>query len=56
VLLMLAAYAGCEAAGVPIAATLTGLGLAMSAAIAALMIRSRRAFRSPAPSDAARSH
>ncbi len=55
VLLMLAAYAGCEAAGVPIAATLTGLGLAMSAAIAALMIRSLRAFRSPTPSDAARS-
>jgi MFS transporter, LPLT family, lysophospholipid transporter len=37
VLVMLAAYAGCEAAGVPISLTLSGLGLAVAAAIAALI-------------------
>ena len=37
VLAMLAAYAGCEAAGVPIGATLSGLGVLVAAAIAALI-------------------
>jgi hypothetical protein len=37
VLVMLAAYAGCEAAGVPIATTLSGLGLLVAAAIGALI-------------------
>ncbi len=41
VLLMLAAYAGCEAAGLPIAWTLSGLGLGVAAAIAALIARAR---------------
>ncbi len=42
VLLMLAAYAGCEAAGLPIAWTLSGLGLGVAAAIAALIAQARR--------------
>jgi LPLT family lysophospholipid transporter-like MFS transporter len=37
VLGMLAAYAGCEAAGVPIGATLSGLGVLVAAAIALLI-------------------
>ncbi|NCT85577.1 MAG: lysophospholipid transporter LplT [Comamonadaceae bacterium] len=37
VLAMLAAYAGCEAAGLPIVATLSGLGLLVAAAIGALI-------------------
>ncbi len=41
VLIMLAAYAGCEAAGLPIAWTLSGLGLGVAAAIAALIARAR---------------
>lgn len=52
VLAMLAAYAGCEAAGLPIAWSLAGLGLFMAALIAALIARS--GARSAAPSDAAR--
>ena len=46
VLAMLAAYATCEAVGVPIGWTLSGLGLCMAAAIAALIGRaSRKALR-----------
>ncbi|WP_235531893.1 lysophospholipid transporter LplT [Pelomonas sp. Root1237] len=37
VLAMLATYAGCEAAGVPIAVTLSGLGVLVAGAIAALI-------------------
>jgi len=40
VLAMLAVYAGCEAAGLPITLTLTGLGLMVAAALAALIGRS----------------
>ncbi|MDR7333925.1 lysophospholipid transporter LplT [Roseateles asaccharophilus] len=46
VLVMLAAYAGCEAAGVPIAATLSGLGLLVAGAIAALILCDALAQRS----------
>jgi MFS family permease len=53
VLAMMAAYAGCEAAGVPITWTLTGLGLGMAAAILALIGSARRRFRRPEPSPAA---
>lgn len=42
VLLMLAAYAGCEAAGVPIGVTLSGLGVLVAAAILVLIIVDRR--------------
>lgn len=42
VLAMLAAYAGCEAAGVPIEATLTGLGLLVAVALLALIAIDRR--------------
>ena len=45
VLLMLAAYAGCEAAGVPIAWTLSGLGVGVAAAIAALIAGAQRGMR-----------
>jgi MFS transporter, LPLT family, lysophospholipid transporter len=46
VLAMLAAYAGCEAAGVPIATTLSGLGLLVAAAIGALIAYDARRRRS----------
>ncbi len=50
VLVMLAAYAGCEAAGVPIAATLSGLGLLVGGAIAVLIrLDARRRQRSLLP-------
>jgi len=55
VLLMLAAYAGCEAAALPIEATLSGLGMGMAATIAALIARARPGIKSPGPSGAARS-
>lgn len=42
VLAMLAAYAGCEATGVPIAVTLSGLGLLVATAILALIAVDRR--------------
>lgn len=45
VLGMLAAYAGCEAAGVPIGVTLSGLGVGVAAAIAWLIRRERRMDR-----------
>lgn len=48
VLVMLAAYAGCEAAGVRIGVTLSGLGVLVAGAIAALMAwdaRQRKAAR-----------
>lgn len=45
VLAMLAAYAGCEAAGVPIIATLSGLGALVAVAILALIAVDRRQRR-----------
>lgn len=45
VLAMLAAYAGCEAAGVPITATLSGLGALVAVAILALIAVDRRQRR-----------
>lgn len=48
VLAMLAAYAGCEAAGVPITATLSGLGVLVAGAITALIwVDKRRRERTP---------
>lgn len=52
VLGMLAAYAGCEAAGVPIGWTLAGLGVGMALAIGALMLRARRPDAARAGGDA----
>lgn len=54
VLLMLGAYAGCEAAGVPIGMTLSGLGMLVAATIAVLIgvdtrLRRRRPESGPAP-------
>lgn len=43
VLVMLAAYAGCEAAGVPIGVTLSGLGVMVAALILVLICMDRRA-------------
>jgi LPLT family lysophospholipid transporter-like MFS transporter len=43
VLAMLAAYAGCEAAGVPVRATLSGLGVVVAVSILALILTERRA-------------
>ncbi len=52
VLGMLAAYAGCEAAGVPIGWTLSVLGLLVAGAIAGLIwVDARRAGRPGRPSD-----
>lgn len=48
VLVMLASYAGCEAAGVPIEVTLSGLGLLVAGAIA-LLVRHDTASRRHAP-------
>jgi VIT1/CCC1 family predicted Fe2+/Mn2+ transporter len=45
VLVMLAAYAACEAAGMPIGVTLSGLGLFVAAAITGLIGRERRMDR-----------
>jgi LPLT family lysophospholipid transporter-like MFS transporter len=42
VLVLLAAYAGCEAAQVPIGTTLSGLGLLVAAAIGALIAHDAR--------------
>jgi hypothetical protein len=42
---MLAAYAGCEAAGVPIGVTLSGLGVSVAIAIAWLLRRELRMDR-----------
>jgi MFS family permease len=47
VLVMLAAYAGCEAAGVAIAVTLSGLGLLVAGAILGLIWVDRRAASAP---------
>ncbi|WP_293503149.1 lysophospholipid transporter LplT [Roseateles sp.] len=51
VLAMLAAYAGCEAAGAPIAVTLSGLGMLVAGAITTLIwTDARRRKSSPPPS------
>lgn len=50
VLVMLAGYAGCEAAGVPIGVTLSGLGVLVAGAITALILAdANRRKNSPAP-------
>ena len=49
VLVMLAAYAGCEAAGVPIGVTLSALGMFVATVIAGLIGREMRVYRCRAP-------